>query len=464
MDGRYDLIVIGTGPAGLHGAIQAAKLGKRVAAIESRKKPGGVCVNEGTIPSKAVREASIYLSGIRERPFYGSSYTLKSDITMKDITERVQLVVKNEQDVIQGHLKRNHIEFVSGFARFAGPRRISVDMDNGQMREMEAETILIAVGTRPAHSADFPVDGQYIFDASNILDAAEVPKVLTIVGAGVIGVEYASMFAALGSEVRIVEQQPRMLGFVDEEISQALQYHMREMDVRIMLGEKCTVCKRDEKNNLLVETESRKQVRTDAVLYAVGRQGNTADLNLEAAGLETDHRGRIPVDLMYRTAAEHIYAAGDVIGFPALASTSMEQGRVAVCNAYGVTVTSNPQFYPFGIYTIPEISYVGRNEQQLTEERVPYARGVSRFRETARGQLIGETKGMLKLLFHRETLELLGVHILGEGAAELIHIGQSVMAYGGTIEYFTNTVFNYPTLAESYRIAAFSGINKLVVS
>jgi NAD(P) transhydrogenase len=272
------------------------------------------------------------------------------------------------------------------------------------------------------------------------------------------------MFAALGSEVRVVEQEPRMLGFVDEEISQALQYHMREMDIRIMLGERCVSVKRDTKNNLVVETESRKQVRTDAVLYAVGRQGNTDDLNLAAAGLEADYRGRIPVDVTYRTAVEHIYAAGDVIGFPALASTSMEQGRVAVCHAFGAPVASMPEYYPYGIYTIPEISFVGKNEQQLTEERVPYARGVSRFRETARGQLIGETKGMLKLLFHRETHQILGVHILGEGAAELIHIGQSVMAFGGTIEYFTNTVFNYPTLAECYRIAAFSGINKLVVS
>jgi NAD(P) transhydrogenase len=464
MGAHYDLIVIGTGPAGLHGAIQAAKLGKRVAAIESRRKPGGVCVNEGTIPSKAVREASIYLSGIRERPFYGSSYTLKSNITMQDITERVSYVVKNEQDVIQGHLKRNRIDFISGHARFTGPREVQVRAENGQIDEYAADVILIAVGTRAAHSDDFPVDGRYIFDASNILDAPQIPGTLTVVGAGVIGVEYASMFAALGSEVRIVEQQNRMLGFVDEEITQTLQYHLREMDVRIMLGEKCTSCKRDSKNNLVVEMESRKQVRTDAVLYAVGREGNTADLNLAAGGIEPDERGRIPVDVTYRTAVEHVYAAGDVIGFPALASTSMEQGRVAVCHAFGAPVTSRPEFYPYGIYTIPEISYVGKNEQQLTEERVPYARGVARFRETARGQLIGETKGMLKLLFHRETLELLGVHILGEGAAELIHIGQSVMAFGGTIEYFTNTVFNYPTLAETYRIAAFSGLNKLVVS
>lgn len=459
---RYDVIVIGTGPAGLHAAVQAAKLGKKVAAIERQRVIGGVCVNTGTIPSKAVREAVIYLTGILQRGFYGSSYTLKQEIMMEDITQRVSQVIQAERDVIQGHFRRNHIDLLYGKASFVGPNRITVETLQGQSDDYEAENFILCVGTRPAACEQFKIDGEDIHDADSILQMKRLPKSLTVIGAGVIGVEYACMFAALGVPVRIVEAQRRMLDHVDEELVQALQFHMREMDVSFLFGEKCRDVKVDGKGSVEVELESHKLIKTDTVLYAIGRSGNTESLNLAAAGLSADARGRIPVNQCYQTEVPHIYAAGDVIGFPALASVSMEQGRVAACHALGVPATTAPELFPFGIYTIPEISYVGKNEEQLTEECVPYASGVARYRETARGMLIGDEKGMLKLLFNREDRKLLGVHILGEGASELVHIGQAVMGFGGTIDYFIKTVFNYPTLAECYKLAAFTGLNKIL--
>ncbi len=458
---RYDLIVIGTGPAGLHAAIQAAKLGRRVAAIERQKVIGGVCVNTGTIPSKAVREAILYLSGIRQRDFYGSSYTVKPEITMEDITQRVSHVIRAERDVIHGHFKRNHIDLHYGQARFLSPHRIAVDTLTGQTDEYEADFFMVCVGTRPARSPQFPVDGKDIHDADTILNMERLPRSLTIIGAGVVGVEYACMFAALGIPVTIIEARPRMLDNIDEEIVEALQFHMREMDVVFSLGEKCEKVYVNERGDVLIETESQKLVRAETVLYAVGRTGNTEELNLPAAGLRADHRDRIQVNEHYQTEAPHIYAAGDVIGFPALASVSMEQGRMAACHAFGLDCQADPRLFPYGIYTIPEISYVGRNERELTEAKVPYATGVARYRESARGMLIGDIKGMLKLLFHREDHRLLGVQILGEGASELVHIGQAVMSFDGPVDYFVNTVFNYPTLAECYKRAAFTGLNKL---
>lgn len=458
---RYDVIVIGTGPAGLHAAVQSAKLGKRVAAIEKQRVIGGVCVNTGTIPSKAVREAVLYLSGIRQRDFYGSSYQLKPDITMEDITQRVSHVIRAERDVIQGHFQRNHIDLIYGTAKFVGPNQISVETLKGQSDQYEADYFIICTGTRPARSEQFPVDGVEIHDADSILQMKELPRSLTVIGAGVIGVEYACMFAALGVPVRLVEARREMLDHVDEEISSALQYHMRDMEVNFLFGEKCEAVRLNGAGSVEVELESRKIIRTDTVLYAIGRSGNTEALNLPAAGINPDARGRISVNEHYQSEVPHIYAAGDVIGFPALASVSMEQGRVAACHAFGVPASSMPQLFPYGIYTIPEISYVGKSEQELTQERVAYATGTARYRESARGMLIGDSKGILKLLFNREDHKLLGVCILGEGASELVHIGQAVMAFGGTIDYFVNNVFNYPTLAECYKRAAFNGLNKL---
>lgn len=458
---RYDVIVIGTGPAGLHSAIQAAKLGKRVGAFEKQKVIGGVCVNTGTIPSKAVREAVLYLSGIRQRDFYGSSYTLKADISMEDITQRVTHVIRAERDVIHGHFKRNHIDLNYGTVRFTGPNSVAVETLDGQTDEYEADKFIVCVGTRPARSERFPVDGVDIHDADSILQMKELPESLTIVGGGVIGVEYACMYAALNVPVRVIEVRPRLLEHMDEEIVQALQFHMREMEVVFLFGERCESVSIDDKGVVQVETDSRKITRTDALLYTIGRQGYTDDLALEEAGLKADKRGRIKVNENYQTEVPHIYAAGDVIGFPALASVSMEQGRVAACHAFGEPTRTMPELFPFAVYTIPEISYVGKTEQELTEERVPYAIGVARYRESARGMLIGDSKGMLKLLFDRNDHTLLGVQILGEGASELVHIGQAVMALGGKVDYFINNVFNYPTLAECYKRAAFNGLNKL---
>lgn len=458
---KYDVIIIGTGPAGLHAAIQSAKLGKRVAAVERQRVIGGVCVNTGTIPSKAVREAVLYLTGIRQRDLYGSSYTLKTNISMEDITARSTHVITMERDVIQGHFNRNHIDLLFGTASFVSPHKISVETIKGQTDTYEADNFIICVGTRPATSTQFAIDGVDIHDADSILQMKQLPSSLTVVGAGVIGVEYACMFAALGVPVKIIEVRRQFLEHVDEEVAQALQYHMRDMEVSFLFGEKCETVHVDGCGKVEVELESRKRVKTDAVLYAIGRMGNTESLNLQAAGINADSRGRIAVNENYQTEAPHVYAAGDVIGFPSLASVSMEQGRVAACHAFGVPSSSAPQFFPYGIFTIPEISYVGKNEQELTEERVPYATGTARYRESARGMLIGDNKGMLKLLFNREDHKLLGVQIIGEEASELVHIGQAVMAFGGTIEYFVNTVFNYPTLAECYKRAAFNGLNKL---
>lgn len=459
---NYDFIVIGTGPAGLHAAVQAAKIGKRVAAIEKQSVIGGVCVNTGTIPSKAVREAAVYLSGLRQRDLYGSSYSVKNEITIQDITHRVSHVVRLERDVIAGHFKRNHIDLIYGEASFIDENRISVKTLQGQTDEYAAEKLFIGVGSRPARSDNFPVDGVDIHDAASLLDMSELPESLTIIGAGVIGLEYACMLAALGVPVRIIEARDTMLDHVDEEIVQALQYQMRDMDVSFLFGERCETVRIDEKGIVELELESRKIERADVLLYAVGRQGNVDALALANAGIEADPRGRIPVNEHYQTASDHIYAGGDVIGFPALASVSMEQGRVAACHAFDIPAATTPQLYPIGIYTIPEISYVGKNEAQLTEEKVPYETGVARYRESARAMLIGDQKGMLKLIFHRETLEVLGVHIIGEGATELVHIGQAVMSFGGTIKYFITNVFNYPTLAECYKRAAFNGFNKVV--
>jgi len=460
---RFDLIVIGSGPAGQRAAIQAAKVGRRVALVEQREVIGGTCINTGTIPSKTMREAVLHLSGFLYQGIYGVNYRVKDSITMADLSFRVQQVIKNELDVTQAQLFRNGITVLQGTASFADPHTVKIESARGE-RTCQADAVVIATGTRPAESPAVPVNGTTILLSDQVMQMPVLPRTLVVVGGGVIGVEYTCMFAALGVRVVLIEKRPRLLEFADGEIVEALCYHLRDHRVTLRLNEEVESVEAQADGGIVAALKSRKKINGDALLYAVGRQGNVDHLNLAAAGLSADDRGRIPVDAAYRTAQPHIFAAGDVIGFPSLASVSMEQGRLAAAHALGFDLHSNPGTYPYGIYTIPEISFIGRTEEQLTDDDVPYEVGLAYYREIARGQIRGDTTGRLKIIFHRETKALLGIHIIGEGASELIHIGQAVLALGGTIEYFTDTVFNYPTLAECYKAAAFNGLNKLARS
>lgn len=456
----YDLIVIGSGPAGQRAAIQAAKCGKRVALIERREVIGGACINTGTIPSKTMREAVLHLSGYYYRNIYGISYRVKEKITMADLSFRVHHVIKTEIDVAQAQLSRNGVELLYGTASFVSPHRVRVVGSRGDV-ECEADYIIIASGTKPATSPKVPLNNRTIINSDQVLQMPEMPRTMIVVGGGVIGVEYACMFAAMGVRVTLIEKRPRLLEFADAEMVEALCYHLRDHRVTLRLNEEVAGVDELPDGTVVANLESKKKVVGDALLYAVGRQGYVDELCLDAAGLEADSRGRIPVDSEYRTRQPHIFAVGDVIGFPSLASVSMEQGRIAACHAFAIPAHSNPANYPYGIYTIPEISFIGKTEEQLTEEDVPYEVGVAYYREIARGQIRGDTTGRLKLIFHRETKELLGVHIIGEGASELLHIGQAVLVLNGRVDYFVDTVFNYPTLAECYKVAAFNGLNKL---
>ncbi len=456
----YDLIVIGSGPAGQRAAIQGAKSGKRVALIERREVVGGVCINTGTIPSKTIREAVLHLSGYLSQTVYGTNYRVKEKVTVADLAFRVQHVIKTEIDVINAQLSRNNVELLTGIASFVNANTIQVESSRG-VTQYGAAAIIIATGTKPATSDKVPLNGRNIVNSDQILSMPDIPKTLIVVGGGVIGVEYACMFATLGVRVILVEKRPRLLEFADSEMVEALSYHLRDSRVTMRLNEEVQSVEEAPDGAVVANLESRKKLSGEALLYAIGRQGNVDELNLAAAGIEADSRGRIPVDENYRTSQEHIYAAGDVIGFPSLASVSMEQGRIAAAKAFGIDVHSNPAAYPYGIYTIPEISFIGKTEEQLTDEDVPYEVGVAYYREIARGQIRGDTTGRLKIIFHRETRLILGVHIIGEGASELLHIGQAVMILGGEVDYFVNTVFNYPTLAECYKAAAFNGLNKL---
>jgi NAD(P) transhydrogenase len=407
-----------------------------------------------------MREAVLHLSGFLYQGIYGVNYRVKDDITFADLSFRVQQVIKNELDVTQAQLFRNGITVLDGSAAFVDPHTVRLQSTRGE-RTCGSDAFVIATGTRPSETPTVPINGRTIILSDQVMQMGELPKTLIVVGGGVIGVEYTCMFAALGVRVVLIEKRPRLLEFADGEIVEALCYHLRDHRVTLRLNEEVEAVEALPDGGVTATLKSRKKVSGDALLYAVGRQGNVDELNLPAAGLEADARGRIPVDADYRTAQPHIYAAGDVIGFPSLASVSMEQGRVAAARALGLDLHSNPGTYPYGIYTIPEISFIGRTEEQLTDEDVPYEVGLAYYREIARGQIRGDTTGRLKIIFHRETKALLGIHIIGEGAAELIHIGQVVLTLGGTVDYFVDTVFNYPTLAECYKAAAFNGLNKL---
>ena len=458
---KLDLIVIGSGPAGQRAAIQAAKFGKRVALIEKLEMIGGTAINTGTIPSKTIREAVLHLSGYQYQSIYGVNYRVKEHITMSDLSFRALNVIKTEIDVIHAQLSRNGIEVVTGTASFVNPRHIQVKNSRGTS-DYEADHIIIATGTKPAESPLVPFNGKAIINSDQILSMPEIPKTMIVVGGGVIGVEYTCMFATLGVRVTLIEKRPRLLEFADAEMVEALCYHLRDRRVILRLNEEVESVEETPEKLVVANLKSKKKVSGEALLYAVGRQGNVDELNLAAGGLDADERGRIKVDDEYRTKQPHIFAVGDVIGFPSLGSVSMEQGRIAAAKAFGMTINSKRENYPYGIYTIPEISFIGKTEEQLTDEGIPYEAGIAYFREIARGQIRGDITGRLKLLFDPISKLLLGVHIIGEGASELLHIGQAVFALKGTVEYFVDNVFNYPTLAECYKAAAFNGLNKVV--
>jgi len=458
---KWDLIVIGSGPAGQRAAIQAAKFGKRVALIEKLEMIGGTAINTGTIPSKTIREAVLHLSGYQYQSIYGVNYRVKEHITMSDLSFRALNVIKTEIDVIHAQLSRNGIEVITGTASFVDPHHIQVKNSRGTA-DYEARNIIIATGTKPAESPLVPFNGKTIINSDQILSMPEIPKTMLVVGGGVIGVEYTCMFATLGVRATLIEKRPRLLEFADAEMVEALCYHLRDRRVTLRLNEEVESVEETAEKLVVANLKSKKKVSGEALLYAVGRQGNVDELNLAAGGLEADGRGRIKVDEEYRTTQPHVFAVGDVIGFPSLGSVSMEQGRIAAAKAFGMSINSKRENYPYGIYTIPEISFIGKTEEQLTDDGIPYEVGIAYFREIARGQIRGDTTGRLKLIFDPASKALLGVHIIGEGASELLHIGQAVFALKGTVEYFVDNVFNYPTLAECYKAAAFNGLNKVV--
>jgi len=456
----YDLLVLGSGPSGQKAAIAAAKLGKRVAIVDRRDMLGGVCINTGTVPSKTLREAVLYLTGLSQRDLYGSSYRVKEQITVSDLAARTSHVITRQTDVIRNQLARNHIAMLTGTGHFTDAHSLSIDDGSGRDTKVTADKIIIAAGTRPARPDSVDFDDRTIVDSDGVINLDKVPRSMVVVGAGVIGMEYASMFAALGTKVTVVERRDKMLDFCDEEIIESLKYHLRDLSVTFRFGEEVAAVERHQTAALCI-LKSGKKIAADTVMYSAGRQGQTDDLALEAAGLSADKRGRIDVDTSYRTAVDNIYAVGDVIGFPALASTSMEQGRLAAQHACGEPVREMHELQPIGIYTIPEISFVGKTEDELTDSATPFEVGIARYRELARGQIVGDSYGMLKLLVSPADGRLLGVHVFGTAATDIVHIGQAVMGCGGTVDYLVDAVFNYPTLSEAYKVAALDASNKI---
>ncbi len=471
---HYDLAIIGTGPAGQKAAMQAAKLGKKVCIIERSKVLGGVAVNTGTIPSKALREAVMLLTSSGKQTLLSDKQSAGRRVTMSDLIYVADQVIRNEWQVIRKQFSRNNVDLIWGEAHFEGPNLLQVIRETEEDSDTEmitADKFLIGVGTKPAKPKTVPFDGKTVLCSDQLLKINRLPRTMIVVGGGVIGSEYACIMAAMGVRVTLIEGRSQVLGFLDRELAEAFQYHMRNAGITLRMGEKVNKIEKIPNTNRnnedapaeLVQAtlESGKRLTAQTLLYAIGRQGVCGKLALDNVGVPYDDRERLKVNEHYQTEQEHIYAAGDVIGFPALASTSMEQGRLAVCHMFGKETSSIPELFPLGIYAIPEISMVGKTEEQLTEAGIPYEAGIAHYKEIARGQLLGDDTGMLKLLIHQEDHRLLGVHIIGTGATELVHIGQMVMAFNGTVEFIINNVFNYPTLAEAYKVAALNGYNKL---
>ncbi|MFI4936131.1 MAG: Si-specific NAD(P)(+) transhydrogenase [Caulobacterales bacterium] len=458
----YDLVVIGSGPAGRRAAVQGAKFGKKVLVVERGRRVGGVSVHTGTIPSKTLRETVLNLSGWRERGFYGRAYRVKQDISAADLLKRLHITLDHEVEILEHQFARNGVETVRGIARFLGPDQLEIARDDGETQFVAAHRFVIAVGTRPYRPPHIVFDGRQVLDSDEILDLPAIPRQLAVIGASVIGVEYASIFSALDIKVTVLEPTDGLLPFVDRELADEFIHDLRDRGVSLRFGCKVKSAYADANGRCVIETEDGRELGADMVLFAAGRVGATDTLGLEACGLAADARGRIAVDpKTFQTAQPHIYAAGDVVGFPSLASTSMEQGRIAACNAFGEPAQAPPEFFPYGIYSVPEMSTIGMTEEEVRERHIPYECGVARFRETSRGHIMGLSSGFMKMIFSAETRRLLGVHIVGEGATELIHIGQAVLNLEGTLDYFVENTFNYPTLAEAYKIAALDAWNRM---
>jgi NAD(P) transhydrogenase len=458
----FELVVIGSGPAGRRAAVQAAKLGKKTLVIEKGRRVGGVSVHTGTIPSKTLRETVLNLSGWRERGFYGRAYRVKQDIGADDLKRRLHMTLDHEVEILEHQFARNGVETVIGEARFLDPHHVQITRDGGETSIVRAEKVVIAVGTRPYRPPHIAFDGLSILDSDEILDLGRIPRQLCVVGASVIGLEYATILSALDVKVTVLEPSPALLPFIDRELADEFVHDLRDRGMTVRFNCKVTGAWQQSPGRCVVECEDGRRLNVDMVLFAAGREGATDTLGLDAAGLERDARGRIAVDpATFQTAVPHIFAAGDVIGFPSLASTSMEQGRLAACQAFGEPAHAPPEFFPYGIYSVPEISTVGMTEEEVREKQIPYETGVARFRETSRGHIMGLSSGFMKMIFSLETRRLLGVHIVGEGATELIHIGQAVVNLEGTLDYFVENAFNYPTLAEAYKIAALDAWNRM---
>ena len=457
----HDFIVIGSGPAGKRAAVQAAKLGKSVLVIEKGRRVGGVSVHTGTIPSKTLRETVLNLTGWRERGFYGRAYRVKQDIEAKDLMSRLLMTLNHEVDVLEHQFVRNGVKTMFGMARFLDATHVEVTTATGEVYVHEAGRILIAVGTKPFRPNDIPFNGTNVLDSDEVIELARLPRSLAVIGAGVIGVEYATIFSALDVNVTLIEPMPTFLDFVDSELIEDFTHQLRDRGMTIRLGSK--VASIAFQNGSPVTTlDNGRQIRTELLMFAGGRMGATDSLNLESCGLTVDSRGRLKINpATFQTEAPHIYAAGDVIGFPSLASTSMEQGRMAACHAFEIPTPPAPEHFPYGIYSVPEISTVGMNEQEVQQRGIHYECGIARFRETSRGHIMGLDQGLLKMIISIKTRRVLGVHIVGEGATELIHIGQAVINLKGTLDYFIENTFNYPTLAEAYKIAALDAWNRM---
>jgi NAD(P) transhydrogenase len=459
---QYDLIVVGSGPAGRRGAIQAAKLGRRVLVVEKGQRVGGVSVHTGTIPSKTLRETALNLTGWRERGFYGRSYRVKQEINAEDLRRRLLITLDHEVEVLEHQFARNRVQQIRGLARFIDAHTLEIEKDDGETIRAVGTSILLAVGTRPYRPASIPFDGEKVIDSDELLEIQEIPRSMVVIGAGVIGIEYATIYSALYTAVTVVEPRTTMLDFIDREIVDDFAYQLRDRNMKLLFGQSAEHVERDEHGKCRVTLSNGRVVAADMVLYCAGRTGATASLNLENAGLTADARGRVKVNPeTFQTEVPNIYAAGDVVGFPSLASTSMEQGRIAARHAVGAPTSEMPIFFPYGIYAVPEISTCGLTEEEVKERHIPYECGIARFRETSRGHIMGLDSGMLKMIFSLKTRRLLGVHIVGEGATELIHIGQAVLNLKGTVDYFVENTFNYPTLAEAYKIAGLDAWNRM---
>ncbi len=459
---QYDLVVVGSGPAGRRAAIQAAKLGKKVLVIEQGKRVGGVSVHTGTIPSKTLRETALNLTGWRERGFYGRAYRVKEEISAEDLRRRLLITLDHEVEVLEHQFARNRVQHIRGKASFVDPQTMQIVKEDGEIVQVSATSILLAVGTKPFRPDYIPFDGKTVLDSDELLEIEELPRSMAVIGAGVIGIEYATIFSALDTQVTLIDPKTTMLDFIDKEIVEDFTYQLRDRNMKLHLGQKAEKVERTPDGKCSIKLDSGRVILCEMVLFAAGRMGATDSLNLEAAGLQADSRGRLSVNPeTFQTSVPNIYAAGDVVGFPSLASTSMEQGRIAARVAVGAIAKEPPKFFPYGIYAVPEISTCGLTEEEVKERGIPYECGIARFRETSRGHIMGLDSGLLKLIFSLKTRRLLGVHIVGEGATELVHIGQAVLNLKGTVEYFVENTFNYPTLAEAYKIAGLDAGNRM---